>query len=225
MSERADHTGPMRAAEIAYIQEVSAMVTQSPTLTGPAPAARERAPLHRTLGTLGMLGSPFLFLSFAAVGFEQERLTRLGSSLGLVFALSWLANILGLQALRATGTRLFGAIVLGVELVGVVLACLFQVYEIAAPNADTLLYRITDVAWPLSMLMLIFVGIAAIRARMLRGWARFVPLACGVWLPVSILVGGVAGTMAGLIVGSLHVALGWFLLGAAIRTGGTARDY
>ena len=60
----------------------------------------------------------------------------------------------------------------------------------------------------------------------MRGWARFVPLACGLWLPVGIAASVVAGATAGVIIGGLHVAIGWLLLGYAVRNGAgvTPRD-
>jgi hypothetical protein len=203
------------------------MVARSSALVTPTAAPQRRvAPRHRLLGTLGMLGSPFLFLSFAAAGFQQDGTTRLGSFLGLLFALGWFSNVLGLWTLGATGRRLPSKIILGLELVGVTLACLFQVYEFVAPGATSLLYTITDIAWPLSMLTLIVVGIAVLVARVMRGWARFVPLACGLWLPVGIAASMIVGTTAGVIIGELHVAIGWLLLGYAVRNGAgvTAHD-
>lgn len=203
------------------------MVARSSALVTPTATLERRvAPRHRLLGTLGMLGSPFLLLSLAATGFQPDGINRLSSFLGLVFALGWFSNVLGLWTLGAAGRRLPGKIILGLELVGVTLAFLCQVYEIVAPGADGPLYRITDVAWPLSMLTLIVVGIAVLVARVLRGWARFVPLACGLWLPLSIAMSMTVGVTAGQIIGGIHVALGWLLLGYVVRNGAgvTARD-
>jgi hypothetical protein len=184
------------------------------------------APKYRLLGTLGMIGSPFLFLSFAADGFARDRVTRLDSALGLVFAIGWLSAVLGLWSLRATGMRPGGRIVLGVELMGVVLACLCNVYQTIDPSADTIFLHITDAAWPLSMLMLIVTGIVVIFARRLRGRARFVPLICGLWFPISGLLGSITGVTAGLIFAGIYTTIAWLSLGYIIYTGRdvTARE-
>ncbi len=203
------------------------MTVQSPVLTEFAPTTKPGTmPLHRVLGTLGMLGSPFLFLSFAANGFQQGDSNRLGAALGLVFALGWFANVLGLRALGAAGERLPARILLGVELVGVALACLFQVYEFAAPGSASLLYTVTDIAWPLSMLLLLITGIAVLRARVFEGWLRFTPLGAALWLPLGIAAMGVLGLTAGQAISGVHTMIGWFLIGYAVRRGGrlAARD-
>jgi hypothetical protein len=214
--------GRLSVIEQLYEEWSSSVIARSSTLTQPAAPQREMAPTYRLLGMLGMIGSPFLLLSFAAVGFEQEKITRLGSFLGLIFAIGWLSNVFGLWTLRATGTWLGGRILLGIEVVGVVLANLCQVYEIVDPKADSVLFHVTDIAWPLSMVTLLAIGIVAIVARRLQGWACFTPLVCGLWLPVSILAGAIFGTTAGLIIGGAHVTIGWLLLGYAIRNGGTS---
>ncbi len=126
--------------------------------------------------------------------------------------------MLGLWTLRAAGDRLPGKIVLGLELVGVVLASFFQVYEFVAPGSDSLLFTITDAAWPLSMLVLILVGIAVLRARVLQGWMRFVPILCPLWMPITIAASAF-GERAGDL-GSISTAIGWFLLGYVVWRGG-----
>lgn len=177
------------------------MVVRSQVMTGSAAATERGAtPLHRVLGTLGMLGSPFLFLSVAANGFQQGGSNRLGAALGLVFVVGWFSSVLGLRALGAAGGRLPGTILLGLELVGVALAGLFQIYEFVAPGSDSLLYTVTDLAWPLSMLT---------------------PLIAALWLPLGIVEPGTIGVPAGLVIGGVHTMIGWFLLGYAVRNGGT----
>ena len=188
------------------------MVVRSPVITeSAAPAERRATPRHRVLGALGMLGSPFLFLSFAANGFQEGDSNRLGAALGLLFTLGWFSSVLGLWTLRAAGDRLPGKIVLGLELVGVVLASLFQVYEFVAPGST-------------SMLVLLLVGIAVLRARVLQGWLRFVPILCPLWMPITIAASAL-GERAGEL-GSFSTVIGWFLLGYAVYRGGTlaARD-
>ena len=196
------------------------MVVRSQLTAEPAATpARGAASAHRILGVLGMLGSPFLFLSFAANGFQEGDSNRLGAALGLLFTLGWFSSVLGLWTLRAAGDRLPGKIVLGLELVGVVLASLFQVYEFVAPGSTSLLYTITDAAWPLSMLVLLLVGIAVLRARVLQGWMRFVPILCPLWIPITIAAAAL-GERAGDL-GSISTAIGWFLLGYVVWRGGT----
>lgn len=195
------------------------MVVRSQLTAEPAATtARGATSAHRILGTLGMIGSPFLFLSFVVTGSQGGATSRLGAALGLFFALGWFSSVLGLWTLRAAGNRLPGKILLGLELVGVALACLFQVYEFVAPDSDSLLFTITDLAWPLSMLTLLLVGIAVLRARVLQGWMRFVPILCPLWMPITIAASAL-GERAGDL-GGASTAIGWFLLGYVVRRGG-----
>jgi hypothetical protein len=55
---------------------------------------------------------------------------QLGAALGLVFSLGWFANALGMYLLGATGRRLPARILLGIEVVGTILASIFQVIEL-----------------------------------------------------------------------------------------------
>jgi hypothetical protein len=203
------------------------MVASSPTMTeSTAPARPGALTLPRILGTIGMVTSPFLFLSFAANGFKDGDSNQLGAALGLVFSLGWFSSALGLYLLGATGRRLPARILLGIEVVGTILASIFQVYEFLAPGSDSILYTITDIAWPLSMLTLLITGIVAIFARRFEGWLRFTPLFAALWLPLAIVELPLLGQTAGQALGGLHTTLGWFLIAYAVFRAGklTARD-
>ena len=203
------------------------MVASTPTM-GESNVTTEQGSLSTTriLGILGMVTSPFLFLSFVGNSFASGDSNQLGAAFGLVFSIGWFANAVGLYRLGAAGRRLPAKILMGVEIVGTVLASIFQVYEFAAPGSDTLLYTITDIAWPLSMVTLLIIGICAIVARRLEGWLRFTPLIAALWLPLGITEMALLSQDAGKIVAGLHTAIGWFLIGYAVFRGGklTARD-
>ena len=197
------------------------MVTQpAARAEATAVSAPRSTSLHRVLGTLGMLGSPFLFLSFAVNGFSQGDSNKLGAALGLLFVIGWFSSVRGLQVLGAAGKGLAGKILLGIDLVGVVLAGLFQVYEFAAPGSDSILYHITDIAWPLSMVFLLISGILVARAGVFQGWLRFTPVAAALWLPLGIAEMGILGLTAGQALDGVHTMVGWFLIGYAVRQGG-----
>ena len=197
------------------------MVAETPVFTQPAAMSEGRATtVHRALGLIGMVTSPFLFLSFAANGFNDGTSNQLGAALGLVFTIGWFCNVLGLQGLGAAGRRLPARILLGVELVGVILAAIFQVYEFAAPDSTAVFYTITDIAWPLSMLLLLITGIVVAVARVFEGWLRFTPLIAALWLPLAIVEMPLFGPTVGQAIGGLHTAFGWCLIGYAVYRGG-----
>jgi hypothetical protein len=197
------------------------MSTEAPALgASAAGAAAGSLPLYRILGTLGMLGSPFLFVSFAIDGFDNGDASRAAALVGLLFAVGWFGNVLGLHVLRAAGQRLASRMLLTGALAGVALANVFQVYEAVAPGSDSVFYTITDVAWPLSMLLLLVIGIVMLFARVFEGWLRFTPLFAALWLPVGAICMVAFGETAGLVISSLHLTIGWFLMGYAVRKGG-----
>jgi hypothetical protein len=203
------------------------MIAQSSQSLAPAVSpVRGVAPVARILGIIGMIGSPFLFLSFAVNGFRNGDSNQLGAVLGLVFTLGWFSNVLGLRVLGAAGHRLPAKILLGIEIFGVTLAAFFQVYEFVAPGSTSLLYTITDIAWPLSMLTLLIISIVTIFARTFEGWLRFAPLIAALWLPLAFIEMPLLGETVGGAVGGLHNAIGWFLIGYAVFRSGklTARD-
>ena len=180
------------------------MVAETPVLTQPAAMGEVRATSsHRTLGLIGMVASPFLFLSFAVNGFSQGDSNQLGAALGLVFVVGWFCNAFGLQTLGATGRRLPARILLGIELVGVILVGIFQVFEFFAPDSASILFTITDIAWPLSMLLLLITGIVVAVAHVFEGWLRFTPLIAALWLPLAMVEMPLFGPTVGQAIGGL----------------------
>jgi hypothetical protein len=49
------------------------------------------------------------------------------------------------------------------------------------------LFAALDACWPLSNVWMLAIGITALRARVLHGWKRYVPLIVGLWFPITII--------------------------------------
>lgn len=174
----------------------------------------------RLLGTLGMIGAPFLFIEGLAHGFNMTQPTPLGGFLELFYLGGWVSSVIGLGMSQATGRGKGGKIILGLQLLGLMLATIFSVFNIVWPalSPDTLLFQITDTAWPLSHTFMLVVGIAVLRAKRLSGWNRFAPLACGLAVPLLMVVGMMGGEQAMIFFGP-YTWVVFTLLGFAVRKG------
>jgi hypothetical protein len=180
---------------------------------------------NRILGTIAMICAPALFVEGLINPTEPHYLTAGIAS--FVFMLGWLCTNIAMQRMQANGTGLAAKIVLRVQMVGVILAMLFGFFEATQLLAeDNLIFIITDMCWPLSMLFMIVVGIMTIRANRWAGWQRFVPLICALWLPVALVIGigaesnpvlGVASTL----IGFGWTAVAWFVLALIVRSNAT----
>jgi hypothetical protein len=180
---------------------------------------------NRTLGTIAMICSPALFIE-GLLTLENPNHIIVGIA-SAVFMLGWICTNLAMQQMQAAGTGNGGRWILRVQLVGLVLAMLFGVIEAAAllPE-DNLIFVITDMAWPLSMVFMIVVGIAVIRANRWAGWQRFSPILCAAWLPIALLIGMGAESNPALANASMLVGFGWtfvfwFILALVVRSNAT----
>ena len=172
-----------------------------------------------TLGVLAMITAPAMLVETARHGFQtvpNDQTDALGAILYGLFAIGWFASILGLRQLRATGTNLFGRIVIHLPLVTIPLAFGQTVTDILKVDQSTALYMVTDLAWPLSMVLTFLVSVAVLFGGTLRGWQRFVPLYCGLSLPVAIALIAMTGSDMPDWLFAVHTASGWFLLGAIV---------
>ena len=122
-----------------------------------------------------------------------------------------------MRRMKATGTGRWGRAVLLIQLVGLVLALAFGFFEATGlPGRESIIFNLTDAAWPLSMLWMVVVSITVIRAKRLSGWQRFVALLCPFWLVIPIVASIAFGDTAGGIVGFGYAAVLWALLGYVV---------
>lgn len=181
---------------------------------------------NRTLGTLGFWGAHYILLApLLPMQYPALAQSAFDGLLGLGFMLTWMGSLLGLIRLQATGHSAFGHWVIRANLITLTLANVWNIYQAIAPNANTLLYRILDTFWPISMGMMLLVGITVARVGKLHGWRRYVPLAVGLWLPLTALLGklmslslvnmgaSTEGSILYILIGSgLYASLSWSLL-------------
>ncbi len=78
----------------------------------------------------------------------------------------WICSNTGMWRMRAAGTGKWGRAVLQIQLVGLVLAFMFGLFEaMGLLGRDSIIFNITDAAWPLSMLWMLVVGATVIVAK------------------------------------------------------------
>lgn len=190
--------------------------TSAPTATTPLVRLN-----HRALGLVAMLTAPAMTVEAARHGFERvanEQTDPLGALLYGLFALGWLASMFGLWQLRATGTGRWGRGLLGFTLLTISLAVLQSPLDLLPISTTNPLYLVTDLAWPLSMLLTLLVGFAVVVAKRMRSWKRFVPLYCGVSIPLALGFMALGVDLFALLpyAFDLHTVTGWGLLGYVV---------
>ena len=166
-----------------------------------------------------MITGPAMLVEAMRHGFQtvpNDQTDVIGATLYGLFAIGWFASILGLRALRATGRNAFGRIVVHLPLITIPFAFGQTITDILKVDQASALYMVTDLAWPLSMVLTFVVSVTVLFAPALRGWHRFVPLYCGLSLPFTIALMAITGADLPDWAFAVHTATGWALLGAVV---------
>ncbi|MCC3160444.1 hypothetical protein LJ737_24620 [Hymenobacter sp. 15J16-1T3B] len=172
---------------------------------------------HRTLGQVAILLSPMMALMLTMQHWPPQHVV--GDAAGWLFLAGWLCSAVGMRRLRVLGP---GAVARGLSMLQItllVLASVQQLFDATTGRLETWYYFVCDMAWPGSMAMMLITGVAVWRAGVWTDWRRFVPVLCGLTLPLALLTQWLVGELAaGIVFGGYSCVL-WALLGLAVRTG------
>lgn len=173
---------------------------------------------NKILGTIAMICAPALLVEAIITG-DQQNPVVIGIA-SMVFMAGWICSNTVMRRVRAAGTGRWGRSALGVQLVGLVLAFAFGLFEATGLlGRESVVFNITDAAWPLSMLWMLVIGVSVILANQLSGWRRFAPLLCGLWFPIGMVAMIAFGGESGVVASGLSALL-WLLLGYVARNSG-----
>ena len=98
------------------------------------------------------------------------------------------------------------------------MAFVWSILEALELSLGSIFFRITDVAWPLSHMFMLVVGIFVLKAGVSRGWRKLPPFLCGLALPVTFAIGAVGGISAGGVLFGVMTAAGFMSMGYAVCT-------
>ncbi|MDQ3290572.1 MAG: hypothetical protein M3Q05_04715 [Bacteroidota bacterium] len=175
---------------------------------------------NKTLGILALIGAPALL-----IGMHLEQAYKSLSDSwftgvwGIIYISAWIASIIALRRIEATGKSQFGRTILWVITGTLILANISNVYQLIAPQDKSILFLILDSFWPISNLIMLVVGITVIKAKVLTGWKRYVPLVVGLWFPLTMLTMALAGRDAPIMVFvPYYTAVAWSSLAIVVIT-------
>lgn len=142
---------------------------------------------NKTLGTLAMIGAPCMLVG-AVIEMAVPHLTNswFTGVWGLMYITPWMGIMIALNRAGALGSGVLGKALPWVLMITLTLADISNLMWLFAAKNKPASFFYTDLFWPISHLLMILVGIVAIRARVLSGWQRYVPLIMGLWLPFAL---------------------------------------
>ncbi|GAB2588049.1 hypothetical protein [Spirosoma areae] len=174
---------------------------------------------NKTLGALALLGAPCLGLGMWAEQHEKSLADSWFTGVwGLIYITAWMGSIVALQRMGAAGTSRLGRVLPKIMLCTLTVANLSNVWQLIAPTHKSTLFWTLDICWPLSNVLMLIFGIAVVAANQLRGWKRFVPLLCGLWLPAALATKLIPPSDFSFPLISLHAAVAWSLLAVVVMT-------
>lgn len=140
----------------------------------------------RTLGTLGMLGSPTMLaygVTLVASG-AANRNTALMGATGLLYLAGWMCSLVAMRQLGVMGRSAPSRVVYALQFALLVVASLFSVEELVYGSPARIPHPLLDLAWPLSHTFMLVTGAFVLKARAWTGWRRWPAFLVGFKIPL-----------------------------------------
>lgn len=160
-------------------------------------------PIGKILGVVEIVGAPMLLLQFLIGGIEQNSSSpnnsSLVSALGVLYIGGWIGGAIGMFRQKIYGETTAAKIVFTLQIISLTLAFLFSIQETLGVSYESggKFFFVCDMGYPASHLFMIVVGVFVLRAKRLKNFTRFAPFLVGAALPVTMLLGGFVGMIAG----------------------------
>lgn len=174
---------------------------------------------NKTLGTLAMIGAPWMLLgTLIEMAFPHLTDSWFTGVWGLLYITPWMGIMIALHRAGTLGSSHLGKALPWVLIATLTLADLSNLMWLFGAKNKPAFFFYIDLFWPISHLLMIVVGILAIRAKVLSGWQRYIPLIMGLWLPLALgLLALMGRTTTCFLIGGLYNAAVVMLLAYIAR--------
>lgn len=139
---------------------------------------------QRVLGIIALACAPFLFIDFLINGLNQNNSWTI-AVFDMVYLTGWMCSIIGLYQIKAAGAGIVAKLILWMQMLLLSVAQLSSFLAILNIQTAHAWSNISDLFWPVCNLFMLVTGAAIIKAKVLVGWKKYVPLFMGLWLPVT----------------------------------------
>jgi hypothetical protein len=131
-----------------------------------------------------------------------------------------------MRKLKVTGEGTASKIVFIIQIIGLILAFLFNVQALFGVTFATggTFWRITDIAYPFSHVFMIVVGILILWAGVWKGLARIAPLFVGLMLPMFFVFTLMGTNQLGAVITTGFAAIGFFIIAFTVRNGKSDKE-
>ncbi|MGZ5190728.1 MAG: hypothetical protein ACXWCZ_06875 [Flavisolibacter sp.] len=168
---------------------------------------------NKVLGVVALICAPFLCIDF--LDNQVHSTTSWTTGLyGFIFMFGWMASVIGLYRLKATGYFPMAKAILIFQFLFLLLAQAFNIDVIIHGSINNELQTSLDPFWPVSNGFMIVTGIFVLRANQLQGWHKWIPFIAGCWLPL-MLIFKVIG-IENFYFAGFYSAIAWTLLAVVI---------
>lgn len=162
-----------------------------------------------------LIGAPFMCIGV----YVEAKFPGLGQPWwtgiwGLLYITGWLAGMEVMRRLRLTGESRFGKQAVVLVMVSLFVADISNVWQLVAPDYKPSLFWALDIFWPVSHVMMLFVGFATVRARALSRYQTWLPVAMGLWFPLTMAL---SQTPVVLHFSNIYSLFAWTLMALTLR--------
>jgi hypothetical protein len=145
---------------------------------------------NKLLAIFAFVGAPFLGIDFYRNMYfvNQWDVSTFTRVCDILYLTGWICTMFALIERRAAGTKKAAKNILYIQILFLLIALSSDIVAILKIPIPANIFFFWDLFWPLSNCMMLVAGIAIAAARVLAGWKRWIAVAMGLWLPVTMIV-------------------------------------
>lgn len=178
----------------------------------------------KILGIIAIIGAPWEMIDFIDNGlYDRFVLTSASGIRNFIFMTGWICAVLALYRLHQPLSR-GQKMVFWIQLILLLLANIWNVFEIFDPFTHSPIFSVLDAAWPFAGLFMIVTAIVIIRINKLKGWKRYLPLLASLWFPQTMFLALTKQmSFTSLVLSGVYSAVSFGLLGFGLMTSGNEK--
>lgn len=143
----------------------------------------------KAVGWIAIVCAPAMWTDLTVNGlYDRLSYNWTEALFSLVFLVGWIGLTLGLYVIRAAGNHWRGRAIIAIQLLLFSAAACSNILALLGARQQSAALRLMDGCWPTGQFFLLITGLAIGLSHRIAGWSRWLPLAAGLFFPLTLLL-------------------------------------